>query len=78
MIVDSTPGSITCQTSDGRKVIFYGEWTLEPKFYISAQDGIYWLSQNSKEAVNPREIGFCLEGLLSDAHQKGWKIVVEQ
>ena len=76
MIASSTPGSITYQSNDGREVIFYGEWTLEPKFYISVPESAFWNSTKETK-LTEQELDECINGLLNDAINKGWEIVVE-
>ena len=78
MIIDSTPGSITYQSIDGKKIIFYGEWTLEPKFYLSASPTTYChLNTEEKKRLLPEEIQLYLQDFLEDARQKGWEIVID-
>jgi hypothetical protein len=77
MIVDSTPGSITYQSPTGHQVVFDGEWTLEPKFYLSVPKNIFWLSPHEKKELSADEVNNCIHGLLEDAKNKGWIIVIE-
>ena len=78
MIIDSTPGSITYQSNDGKKIIFYGEWTLEPKFYLSAPPTTYCrLSTGEEERLPPEEMRLYLQSFLENAREKGWEIVID-
>ena len=76
MIISSTPGSITYQSNDGRKVTLYGEWTLEPKFYLSVPESAFWNSPKETK-LTEEELSDCIKGLLCDAIDKGWEIVIE-
>ena len=78
MIIDSTPGSITYQSIDGYRVVFYGEWTLEPKFYLTIPKKVFCLLPKEKKELNADEVKNCVDGLLEDAKSKGWVIVIEK
>jgi hypothetical protein len=72
MIVFSTPGSITWESKTGRRIIFWGEWTLEPKFYVDLPQKMHWddghlLSDSEKPEV--------IKEFLSDASTRGWILV---
>lgn len=73
MIIFSTPGSITWKSAKGKEITFTGEWTLEPKFYLDLPHEIFFhdgcvLREDEKNQV--------VQELLSDAHARGWTIVL--
>jgi hypothetical protein len=73
MIIFSTPGSMTWQSSEGKKITFTGEWTLKPKFYLDLPGEIFFddgsvLHKNEKTQV--------VEDLLREANARGWMIVL--
>ena len=73
MIVESTPGCLICGLKDGREVIFEGEWTLEPKFYLSNAKSLRF--KNGRQ-LSGNEASIALDTLLEDARERGWTIVV--
>lgn len=73
MIIFSTPGSITWQSSDGKKITFIGEWTLEPKFYLDLPKEIFF---DDGRVLNENEKTQVVEELLNDANARGWTIVL--
>ncbi len=78
MIKSSTPSSITYQDSDKKEIIFYGEWTLEPKFYLHPLgEALQILPNGEKIELDFPEKRKYLKGFLADARSKGWEIVLE-
>ncbi len=75
MILDSTPGSITWGTAESHCVIFRGEWTLEPKFYLNMSTLLFWENTMPKKFLMESERAYALQNLLSDANEKGWILV---
>ncbi len=73
MIIFSTPGSITWQAAEGKKITFKGEWTLEPKFYLDLPDEIFF---DDGGVLHEREKTRVIQELLSDASARGWTIVL--
>jgi hypothetical protein len=76
MIVDSTPGSLVWQDETGQIVTFFGEWTLEPKFYLPLQRSMHWNDSGETRLTNS-ELATVLGGLLLEGTARGWTIVVE-
>ena len=74
MIVNSTPSALTLRTNDEEYIVFPGEWTLEPKFYLSKKD-IH--RKGSQKPLTPGDRVKCLEMLMRDASARGWVVVVE-
>ncbi|WP_137918218.1 hypothetical protein [Hydrogenophaga sp. 2FB] len=74
MIVNSTPGALTLQANDGECIVFPGEWTLEPKFYLFKKNAH---KKDSKKPLDASKAIEYLKQLLFDAGEKGWNIVVE-
>lgn len=78
MIKSSTPSSITYQDNDKKEIIFYGEWTLEPKFYLyPLGEALQILPNGEKIELDFPEKRKYLKGFLVDARNKGWEIVLE-
>lgn len=77
MIVNSTPGSITWRNDSGHQIIFSGEWTLEPKFYLYLSVTVFWSGTHPRSAVTQAELDEALKSLLLDASAKGWVIQIE-
>jgi hypothetical protein len=75
MIVMSTPSSITWQSSDGKLITFKGEWTLEPKFYLTLPLKIAW--DDTENALSAAETKEVLNDFLQAAENKGWTIEIE-
>lgn len=73
MIVDSTPSYLICSLKDGREVVFEGEWTLEPKFYVNDTSSLLF---RNGEKLSDEEIAIAINTLLEDAKERGWKIAV--
>ena len=76
MIFNSTPSSITWGTDENHRVIFTGEWTLEPRFYVNASVPIFWESTSPRRLLTIAEREYALRNMLLDATAKGWKLVV--
>ena len=72
MIVYSTPSSITWQRDAEHKLTLLGEWTLEPKFYLSVPAVGYWDGDGKKTAMSKHELRDALASLQMDAKAKGW------
>lgn len=75
MILGSTPGSITWGTDEGHCVIFRGEWTLEPKFYLDMSPLLFWENTEPKRFLTQSERAHALQMLHTDASRKGWILV---
>lgn len=73
MIIFSTLGSITWQTAKDKKIIFTGEWTLEPKFYLDLPHEIFF---DDGCVLREDEKIQAVKELLSDANARGWTIVL--
>lgn len=74
MILVSTPSSIKCQLGESRSIIFYGEWTLEPKFYVDIKSPIHWEGDISKKPLSKDELDEAFSVLSRDADAEGWEI----
>lgn len=75
MIVRSTPSCITWEdTTTNMKIDFYGEWTLEPKFYLDVPKVAFWYNENSKKIVTSTELKEVLQQLLVESNSRGWII----
>ncbi len=78
MIKSSTRSSITYQDSDKNEVIFFGEWTLEPKFYLPVLGEAFQICSNGERVkLSSLDKEKYLQGFLTDAQEKGWEIVLE-
>ena len=75
MILDSTPSSITWGTTQSHCVIFTGEWTLEPKFYLNVSTLLFWEQTVPKKLLTESERAYAIKNLLADASAKGWILV---
>ena len=75
MILGSTPGSITWGTNEDHCVIFRGEWTLEPKFYLDMSSLLFWENTAPKRFLTQSERAHALQMLRIDASKKGWILV---
>lgn len=72
----STPSSITWLSSNGRKITFKGEWTLEPKFYLSVPKKLKWDDEEEAPEMSQNEANIALNEFLRETKEKGWEIVV--
>lgn len=77
MIIYSTPSSITWQHDVDHRLTFLGEWTLEPKFYLSVPAVSYWDGTEKQIALTPQELQDALMSLQVDATSKGWFIAFD-
>ncbi len=78
MIKSSTRSSITYQDGDKNEVIFFGEWTLEPKFYLPMLGEAFQIRSNGEKIkLSALDKEKYLPGFLTDAQEKGWEIVLE-
>ena len=77
MIVYSTPGSITWECDATHRITFIGEWTLEPKFYLSVPDVGYWDELAPKISLTKQKLHDVLVSLQADAERKGWVVEIE-
>jgi hypothetical protein len=78
MIINSTPGSITYESQTGKRITFFGEWTLEPKFYLNIPDNKNWDAPFSSIKLSDVDFKECLNNFLMEAAAKGWEIVIDQ
>ncbi len=77
MIKSSTRSSITYQDSNKNDIIFFGEWTLEPKFYLSAFGEAFLIRSNGEKVqLSFSEKTKYLKEFLIDAEKRGWEIVI--
>lgn len=74
VIINSTIGSLTLRTDGGEHIVFPGEWTLEPKFYLSKKN-IHRRDGVGKLSIG--ELSKFLNQLLHEADERHWHIVVE-
>lgn len=77
MILFSTPSSITWARDKTHKLTFYGEWTLEPKFYLNTPVIGFWDDTKPKIPLSSEELKSAIDSLLNDAKLKGWIVVYE-
>lgn len=73
MIINSTPSAITCRLDDGREVKFYGEWTLEPKFYLDLNNVMHI---ETNKCLSSKDAAHAMNNLLRFAKERGWEIEV--
>ena len=78
MIFYSTPGSITWGTNETSQVTFFGEWTLEPKFYLDTSSGLFWDGTHPKKFLSESEHTYAIDKLIADAEIKGWTVVADR
>lgn len=76
MILNSTPGSITWGIDENHCVVFNGEWTLEPKFYLNISTPLFWENTKPRQLLTDLERTQAIDGLLADAVLKKWSIVI--
>jgi hypothetical protein len=74
VITYSTPNSITCEVMPGKVVRLFGEWTLEPKFYLDVPEVAFWEGPLPQKELTPTELTLAVAILLKDAVAKGWVI----
>lgn len=75
MITKSTPWSITWTENEIRSITFSGEWTLEPKFYLTLPKSACW--NNSTTLIAEHQLQDLLVRLNCAASGRGWIIVVD-
>ena len=79
MIKSSTRSSITYQDPNKNEIIFFGEWTLEPKFYMPALGEVLLIrATGEKEKLSFSDKRKYLEKFLVDAKERGWDIVLDE
>lgn len=73
MLIQSTPGAISWKTKEGNVIKFFGEWTLEPVFYLSKE---YELTLIDTIARNSSKENIAEERrrMIELASTKGWVI----
>ncbi len=77
MIKSSTRSSITYQDNNKNDVIFFGEWTLEPKFYLPVfGEALLIRSNGEKIQLSFSDKKKYLKEFMIDAEEKGWDIVL--
>jgi len=77
MIIDSTPGSITWLSADGKKIKYLGEWTLEPKFYLDLASACEIKNDGKLMQIGAKDIKKYLSEFLVECKGRGWDIVIE-
>lgn len=75
MISKSTPWSITWAEDEIRSVTFAGEWTSEPKFYLTLPKNACW--DSSSTPITEHQMQDLLTRLSCAASGRGWIIVVD-
>jgi hypothetical protein len=77
MIVHSTPSTIVWADDLNRRLDFHGEWTLEPKFYLTIPKKPFWYKGTKKTEMTNSEFKHVLDKLLIEAVARGWNIEVD-
>ena len=75
MIIKSTPWAITWKEDDDHILTLHGEWTLEPKFYLTLSEGTCW--DNSGPPIEEGKLQQILSQFQNEAIARGWNIVIE-
>lgn len=77
MIVYSTPSTIVWADDLNRRVDFHGEWTLEPKFYLTIPKQAFWYRGAEKTEMTNGEFKLVLDQLLIEAATRGWSVEID-
>jgi hypothetical protein len=77
MILFSTPSSITWLAKNQKTIKFFGEWTLEPKFYLDAEYALEIDELKESKPLSLKQIKDYLPDFLQDCLDKNWVVKIE-